>query len=107
MTPQPTPRHEPPRAPERTAAEGRRPAADTAADPAADTAAAPGAERATDRPRGHAAPVETPPGEDSTGGAGPRETYNPARGWSVVPLALVLIVAVCFVVFFFSYALLL
>lgn len=52
-------------------------------------------------------PQETPPGEDGTAGTGPRETYNPVRGWSLVPLALIVLITVLFVLFFLSYAALL
>ncbi|MEU7137082.1 DUF6480 family protein [Streptomyces sp. NPDC046261] len=34
-------------------------------------------------------PGETPPGEDSTAGAGPRETYNPTRGWGKGPVIVI------------------
>lgn len=59
------------------------------------------------RPEDRVPPTETPPGEDSMSGAGPRETYNPVRGWSAVPLALVIVITAMFVVFFLSYAVLL
>lgn len=41
-------------------------------------------------------PAETPPGESSMTGAGPRETYNPAKGWSKGPLILIGAVVVLF-----------
>ncbi|MEU4211753.1 DUF6480 family protein [Streptomyces sp. NPDC026206] len=47
-------------------------------------------------------PGETPPGEDSTSGAGPQETYNPTRGWAKGPViaigALVLLFCVTVVI---------
>jgi len=45
-------------------------------------------------------PEETPPAEDGLSGAGPRETYNPAKGWGAGPLIVLMAVVVLFAVFF-------
>ncbi|MEU6083520.1 DUF6480 family protein [Streptomyces sp. NPDC047108] len=45
-------------------------------------------------------PQETPPAEGGLSGAGPRETYNPPKGWGAVPLILLMIVVVLFAVFY-------
>ncbi|MGP3952456.1 DUF6480 family protein [Streptomyces sp. 7N604] len=45
-------------------------------------------------------PEETPQGEGGLSGAGPRETYNPAKGWGVWPLIVLMAVVVLFAVFF-------
>ncbi|MGK5643041.1 DUF6480 family protein [Streptomyces sp. URMC 126] len=69
----------------------------TASNPDPDPARTPGLE-----PGGGVPPGETPPGEDSTSGAGPRETYNPTRGWAKGPLfaigALVLVFVVTVII---------
>jgi hypothetical protein len=49
-------------------------------------------------------PGETPPGEDSTAGAGPRETYNPAKGWAKGPLILILLCVAVFAALFLAMA---
>ncbi|MBB1245591.1 hypothetical protein GL263_18800 [Streptomyces durbertensis] len=49
-------------------------------------------------------PGETPPGEGGLSGAGPRETHNPTKGWSVAPLTALLVVVALFVAFFLTYA---
>ena len=43
-------------------------------------------------PGGEVPPGETPPVEGSTSESGPEETHNPARGWAVAPLVLILLV---------------
>ncbi|MFI1968618.1 hypothetical protein BLA24_10050 [Streptomyces cinnamoneus] len=67
----------------------------TTASPEPDTPRTPGQE-------GGVPPTETPPGEDSTAGAGPRETYNPTRGWAKGPViaigALVVVFAVTVII---------
>jgi hypothetical protein len=45
-------------------------------------------------------PGETPPGEDSLSGAGPRETYNPVKGWGPGPLIALVVLVLLFAVFF-------
>ncbi|MEU8571465.1 DUF6480 family protein [Streptomyces pathocidini] len=45
-------------------------------------------------------PEETPPAEGGLSGAGPRETYNPAKGWGAGPIIAVMAVVVLFAVFF-------
>lgn len=45
-------------------------------------------------------PQETPPGEGELSGTGPRETYNPPKGWGAGPVIAVMFVAVLFAVFF-------
>ncbi|MGK5628736.1 DUF6480 family protein [Streptomyces sp. URMC 123] len=60
-----------------------------------------------DTPRvepGPVPPSETPEGEDSTSGAGPRETYNPTKGWAKGPLFLILLVVALCAAFFLAYA---
>ncbi|MEV7558348.1 DUF6480 family protein [Streptomyces sp. NPDC048331] len=54
-------------------------------------------------PGGGVPPGETPPGESSTGtGAGP---YRPlSKGWAAGPLAIIVVVAVIFALFFLVYA---
>ncbi|MGW7329669.1 DUF6480 family protein [Streptomyces sp. NPDC054840] len=54
-------------------------------------------------PGGGVPPGETPPGESSTGtGAGP---YRPLKkGWAVGPLAIIVVLAVIFALFFLVYA---
>ncbi|WP_340556514.1 DUF6480 family protein [Streptomyces sp. GSL17-111] len=47
-------------------------------------------------------PLETPPVEGSTSGAGPRETYNPSRGWAVGPLIVVALIVVVFAGYFIA-----
>ncbi|UNO43198.1 DUF6480 family protein [Streptomyces sp. MST-110588] len=47
-------------------------------------------------------PGETPPAESSMSGAGPRETYNPGRGWSRGPLLLLALVVVLCAIFFLA-----
>jgi hypothetical protein len=51
-------------------------------------------------------PGETPPAEGGLSGTGPRETYNPAKGWTKGPLTILMIVvvlfAVCFIVGWFT-----
>jgi hypothetical protein len=43
-------------------------------------------------------PTETPPAEDGIGGTGPREVYNPAKGWAAAPLVIIgLVVLLCVV----------
>lgn len=49
-------------------------------------------------------PGETPPGEDSTAGAGPRDTQNPSRGWAKAPMVILTLVVACFVVYFLVWA---
>ncbi|MER5970557.1 DUF6480 family protein [Streptomyces sp. NPDC002055] len=49
---------------------------------------------------GGVAPGETPPGEGNLSGTGPRETYNPTRGWGKGPIIVVMIVVVLFAVFY-------
>ncbi|MBH1932984.1 hypothetical protein I5Q34_01535 [Streptomyces sp. AV19] len=49
-------------------------------------------------PGGGVPPGETPPGEDSTAGAGPRETYNPTRGWAAGPIIAIGTLVIVFVV---------
>jgi hypothetical protein len=42
-------------------------------------------------PGGGVRPGETPPAEGSTPDAGPRETHNPATGWSTGPVAVIVL----------------
>ncbi|MGA4844081.1 DUF6480 family protein [Streptomyces sp. G45] len=56
-------------------------------------------------PGGGVPPGETPPAEDSTGGAGPQETHNPPRGWAKGPLIVIGAVVVLFAAFFLAFAL--
>ncbi|MEV5508048.1 DUF6480 family protein [Streptomyces orinoci] len=53
-------------------------------------------------PGGGVPPGETPPGESSMSGAGPQETYNPARGWAKGPIlaigALVVILVITMII---------
>ncbi|KNB54075.1 DUF6480 family protein [Streptomyces caatingaensis] len=63
----------------------------TFANPDPDPERTPGLE-----PGGGVPPGETPPGEDSTAGAGPRETYNPTRGWAKGPLLAIGVLVVVF-----------
>jgi hypothetical protein len=58
-------------------------------------------------PGGQVPPGETPPGEDSTGGAGPEETHNPAKGWAKGPLIILAVVVLVFAVYFLAWALML
>ncbi|WKX73581.1 DUF6480 family protein [Streptomyces sp. XD-27] len=44
-------------------------------------------------------PGETPPGESSMSGAGPRETYNPTKGWAKGPTVAILLLVLVFVAF--------
>ncbi|MGP3999440.1 DUF6480 family protein [Streptomyces sp. 8N706] len=59
----------------------------------------PGSERPGVEPGG-VPPGETPPGEGTLSGAGPRETYNPAKGWGKGPIIILMVVVVLFAVFF-------
>jgi hypothetical protein len=57
------------------------------------------------RPSGNGVPPgETPPGEGSMSGAGPRETFNPAKGWAKGPLTLLLLLVVLVAVGFAAMA---
>ncbi|MFF2655663.1 DUF6480 family protein [Streptomyces sp. NPDC058045] len=56
-----------------------------------------------DRPSGLVPPGETPPAEGSLSGAGPRETYNPPRGWAKAPLALIGFVVLLFLIGLIAY----
>lgn len=67
--------------------------------PDPDPATTPGLE-----PGGGVRPGDTPPAEGSTSGAGPRETYNPTRGWGKGPLIAILVVVAFFAAFFAAYA---
>ncbi|MEU5095473.1 DUF6480 family protein [Streptomyces sp. NPDC020996] len=58
-------------------------------------------------PGGGVPPGETPPAESSMPGAGPRETYNPTKGWAKGPLILILGLVVLCAAFFLAYALVL
>lgn len=49
-------------------------------------------------------PTETPPAEDGIGGIGPRETYNPTKGWAAGPLTAIIIVSLLVAGFFLAYA---
>ncbi|MEU8824939.1 DUF6480 family protein [Streptomyces sp. NPDC048636] len=49
-------------------------------------------------------PGETPPAEGSTADAGPRETYNPTKGWSKGPLFIILVLVAFFLAFCIAYA---
>lgn len=53
---------------------------------------------------GSVPPGETPPAESGTTDTGPLETYNPASGWSRLPVALVALITAVFVAFFLTYA---
>jgi hypothetical protein len=55
-------------------------------------------------PGGQVPPGETPPGEDSTGGAGPDERHNPAKGWSKTPVILLALLVAAFLVYFLAWA---
>lgn len=55
-------------------------------------------------PGGEVPPGETPPGEDSTGGAGPYEHHNPAKGWSKTPVILLALLVAFFLVYFLAWA---
>ncbi len=55
-------------------------------------------------PGGQVPPGETPPGEDSTGGAGPDERHNPAKGWSKGPLIVLALLVAVFFVYFLAWA---
>jgi hypothetical protein len=57
-------------------------------------------------PGGEALPGDTPPGEDSTGGAGPSERHNPAKGWTKTPVVLLSLLVASFLVFCVAYAVL-
>ncbi|MGP3988844.1 DUF6480 family protein [Streptomyces sp. 3N207] len=48
-------------------------------------------------------PGETPPGEGCLSEAGPRETHNPTKGWSTVPVVLIALVVVAVLLFFVGY----
>lgn len=52
-------------------------------------------------------PGDTPPAEDSTAGAGPEERHNPTRGWTIIPLTAVLVVAALVIGFFAAYGIML
>lgn len=58
-------------------------------------------------PGGGVPPGETPPGESSMPEAGPRETYNPTKGWAKGPLTLISLLVLLFAAFFLVYALIL
>ena len=58
-------------------------------------------------PGGGVPPGETPPGEDSTAGAGPLETHNPTRGWAKGPLTIILILVVLIAAGFLAFAIVL
>ncbi|NBM18539.1 DUF6480 family protein [Streptomyces sp. GC420] len=49
-------------------------------------------------------PTETPPGEDSTAGAGPRETFNPPTGWAKGPMTVLALLVVLVAGFFAAMA---
>lgn len=49
-------------------------------------------------------PGETPAGESSMSGSGPRETYNPTKGWAKGPTIAIWLLVLCFAVFFVAYA---
>ncbi|WP_181768728.1 DUF6480 family protein [Streptomyces albidus (ex Kaewkla and Franco 2022)] len=55
-------------------------------------------------PGGEVPPGETPPGEDSTGGAGPDERHNPAKGWAKAPVIILAVLVLFFVVYFVAWA---
>lgn len=56
-------------------------------------------------PGGGVSPGDTPPGESSTSGAGPRQETS--KGWAMGPLIAILVVAALVAGFFLAYALLL
>ncbi|MYR09044.1 hypothetical protein GTY62_32320 [Streptomyces sp. SID724] len=56
-------------------------------------------------PGGGVSPGDTPPGESSTSGAGPRQETS--KGWAKGPLIAILTVAALVAGFFLAYALLL
>ncbi len=51
-------------------------------------------------------PQETPPAEDGVGGTGPRETWNPTKGWAAGPLTAIIVVSLLVAGFFLAYAVL-
>jgi hypothetical protein len=51
-----------------------------------------------------ARPGETPPAEGGLSGTGPRETYNPVKGWAAAPITLLTVVVILFIGFFAAYA---
>ncbi|MFH8371444.1 DUF6480 family protein [Streptomyces sp. NPDC018031] len=57
------------------------------------------------RPGQRVPPGETPPGESSMSGAGPRESYNPTKGWTKGPTVVIWLIVLCFAVFCVAYAL--
>ncbi|MBQ0866308.1 DUF6480 family protein [Streptomyces smyrnaeus] len=52
---------------------------------------------------GQVPPGETPPAEGGLSETGPRETHNPTKGWSTVPVVLIGIVVAAVLVFFVGY----
>jgi hypothetical protein len=53
---------------------------------------------------GQVPPGETPPGEDSTSGAGPDERHNPPKGWAKAPLIILAVLVLFFVIYFVAWA---
>lgn len=49
-------------------------------------------------------PGETPPAEAGTAWAGPQETYNPAKGWSVWPVVALGVLVAFFAAYFLAWA---
>ncbi|MEU2248709.1 DUF6480 family protein [Streptomyces sp. NPDC019224] len=60
------------------------------------------------QPGGQVPPGETPPDESGMSGAGPQDiTYNPPKGWSKAPMALIAVVTALVAAFFLVYAIIL
>ncbi|KUJ41350.1 hypothetical protein ACZ90_68500 [Streptomyces albus subsp. albus] len=56
------------------------------------------------RPGPKVPPGETPVGESSMSGAGPRETYNPTTGWAKGPTIIILVLVLLFAAFCVAFA---